>query len=164
MAYATITEINAYIAKLAPDGTTSPSTTQCATIQAGVEGELNVRLAVVGIVVPFAPTVATEQVAFAAWLKAVSCWGAAATILHDLLPGVEGPDEAPLWSFYEKKYQAALKGIGDLSLMPPSLGAVVAGGEPASYGTRYPDTPPDDGVNAEPIFNRNDSLITGRKF
>ncbi len=157
MAYATMTDVNAYLGKTPVTTTSKPTSTQAATLLAGVDGELNVRLATVGLVTPFVSDSSAVQDQFAAWLLAVECWGTAATILRDLLPAQAGPNGGTLWGFYEKKYQEALKGILDLSLVPVALGPVKQTAEPASYGTRFPDEPPEDGVNAEPIFNTRDS-------
>jgi hypothetical protein len=154
MAYATITDVDIYAGGLAPDTESAPTAADSQTIIAGVESEMNVKLAVAGLTVPFVPTVDPNSVAFSVWLRTVSCWGSAATIIRAISPSAEGPDGALLWSYYEKKYQTALKAIEDGSALPTSLGGVPASGDPASYYTRFPDDDSDEGDQFRPEFTR----------
>ncbi|KKL13739.1 hypothetical protein LCGC14_2522730, partial [marine sediment metagenome] len=143
MAYADLDDVQGLIAKWPIGTTTTPTMTQATAIINDVSFEIDAALSANGIAVPV-----TTPAWFVSWLSLANQYGAAAAILKSMFPGATGPDETPAYAFWESRYQKALKGIKDGSLIPPGQAneATVA---PSTYLTRNPDTEEDLGDIAE---------------
>jgi len=148
MAYATQAATQGLMAKFALSPSSTPTDAQATAIITSTSSEIDVVLATRGLTVPL-----TAPQYFVDYLADVNEWGAAAAILKSMFPGSTGPSETPAWAFWEKRYQDALKGLKDGSLIPadvvPTGNAVIAA---STYLTNNPDTEVYLGVVAEPMF------------
>lgn len=153
MAYADLDDVQGLIAKWPVGTTTTPTIDQATAIIGDVSYEIDAALSANGIAVPI-----TTPAWFTGWLSLANQYGAAAAILKSMFPGQSGPDETPAYAFWESRYQKALKGIKDGSLIPPGLATNEATVAPSTYLTRNPDTEEDLGDIAEPFFKRSTVL------
>ena len=153
MAYADLDDVQGLIAKWTVGTTTTPTMTQATAIINDVSFEIDAALSANGIAVPV-----TTPAWFVSWLSLANQYGAAAAILKSMFPGATGPDETPAYAFWESRYQKALKGIKDGSLIPPGLATNEATVAASTYFTRNPDTEEDLGDIAEPFFKRSTVL------
>ncbi len=147
MAYADIADVNGLIAKFPPSATSAPTTTQATALITEIDNEVNVALSSVGVTVPV-----TAPAYFLGWLGLVVSYGAAAAILKSMFPASSGPAETPAYSFWEKRYQEALKQIRSGDAIPDEITAGGLYAAPSTYFTRNPDEEEDLGGIAEPPF------------
>lgn len=125
---------------------THPTVDEATDILEDIASQINAVLASKGLSVPV-----TAPAQFVTFLGAVNTWGAVAEILKSRFPDATGPGETPAYALFERRYQDALKGLADGSLIPSDVGRSEAA-KPSTYFTRNPDTDEDLGANAEPLF------------
>lgn len=146
MTYAATADIQARVAQFTISATSKPTTTQVGLIQGDISHDINVALGSKGITTPFAD----DGSEFYDWLGAVEAWGTTAELLKSMFPNATGPAETPAYAYYEKRYQAAIKGILDGSLIPSTVSTSAL--RASTYFTRNPDSNEDLGDIAEPSF------------
>jgi len=140
----TYTTLSAVLLRLGRNGdltaTTAPTLTEAATIHEGITADINAALATGGVTPPV-----TSPAALVSWLGAVESWGTCAEILKTRFQDLSGVNTEGAWTFFETRYQDAIKWIRDGSA------ATLAGSgmEPASDLTRNPDTEQDYGDRDE---------------
>src|SRR3989304_1481780 len=151
MAYAVLTDTQALIAKFPISDTTKPTDTQATAIINDVSLEIDATLAGGGYAVPV-----TSPSWFVDYLGLVNQYGAAAAILKAMFPeaAAASDDTIAISTFWEARYQKALKSLRDGSTIPAGLAAGSAQVKPSTYFTRNPDEEEDLGDIAEPFFKR----------
>ncbi len=147
MAYGTLVKVQGLMAQFTIGASTSPTTTEAATILDETSDEIDMRLSAAGVAVP-----ATAPAGFLIFLSRLNAYGAAAAILKSMFPGATGAAETPAYAFWEKRYQAGLMSIVDGSAIPPDAPAGSGTVDPSTYLTRNPNAEEELGDIAEPRF------------
>mgnify|MGYP005813734273 CR=1 FL=1 len=154
MAYAATADIQAVVAQFTIDSNSVPTTTQVGLLRDQIEGQINALLAAKGITVPFATDSSADQDAFAAFLKHLSAFGAAAATLKAMFPDASGPGETPAYAFFQSGYKDGLAMLQDGTGIPLSLSEAATTIAPSTMNTRNPDDDEDLGDRANPTFER----------
>ena len=151
MAYAVIADVQALLPKFTLGAATKPTSTQATAIINDVSVEIDAALAGAGYAVPV-----TTPTWFVDYLGLVNQYGAAAAILKAMFPeaAAASDDTIAIYTFWEARYQKALKSLRDGSTIPAGLAAGSAQVKPSTYFTRNPDEEEDLGDIAEPFFKR----------
>lgn len=147
MAYCTVDDVRALIAKFTVGDTSRPTTTQATSFVDQIAGEIDLYISVLGVTVPI-----TSPAVLVTWLEKVNAEGAAATVLKAMFPDVSGTGETPAYAFFEKRYNEALKLIKQGDIISDLIGTGDAN-SPSTYLTENPDEEINIGEIAEPIFN-----------
>lgn len=151
MAYCTITDVNALIAKNIPSGTTTPTAAQSESLIELVYGKINTVLSSMGYTVPV-----TEPEPFLSALKLLNIQGAAAMILMSMFPGATGRDSTPMWKALHDIYLKGLEALQNGEI-PSSLSKSGV----SSMGSLYTAPGTDKSAYPAPIFSINSN---GREF
>src|ERR1044071_4377765 len=146
-AYAALELVQGLISQFPIGNNSNPSRDQAEKIILAISQEMNGYLGV------HTTTPVTTPAYFVSWLEAVNSWGAAAAILKSMFPNTTGAGENPAWSFWQKKYEAAIKSLQDASGIPEDL-LTVSRLKVSTYYTRNPGGEEDLGF-AEPFFKRD---------
>jgi len=141
------------MAQFSIGASTKPTTTQATSFVDEIDAEINVLLEKHSVTTPV-----TSPAAFLTWLGNVSANGATATVLKSMFPDATGPGETPAYSFFEKRYQDALKELRAGDVIPASLLESEDDAGPSTYFTRNPVDEEDLGGISEPYFKSGHSF------
>lgn len=121
--------------------------TQVDAIGEGIAAEIDATLAGCGFSTPV-----TTPASAVTYLTTVNVWGWAAEIQRARYRNPDAANKESAWSFYEDRYQEALKG-----LCAWAEGALAQGGTslPASFTTVFPD------AVDEPEWTDNEQIVFG---
>ena len=145
--YCTQADIEALTPKLSYDASSTPTTTQLATVMAFIASELDVILSSRGVTVPV-----TEPAEFLEWLSYLNALGAGAVIEAGMFPGATGQGATSHSTWLLDLYKEKKAELGTIGL-PDSLPKASSGAPAASYATVQTDydTYPD------PVFRKESS-------